>query len=154
MWEMPNLVILWPSLSSCCYATPLLRSRFVWFFSQDYVALCAAIKQSALQTYTDRESLKENIVSIHEHPAMEICLKHKLFEGHSRMHLGVMLAKSQAKEMQEGDVLFNLGDKGTSLFILLSGEVACIARDGTEVQVLEAGTVFFVPVKSAIKTVA
>ena len=56
------------------------------------------------------------------------------------MHLGVMLAKSQAKEMQEGDVLFNLGDKGTSLFILLSGEVACIARDDTEVQVLEAGT--------------
>ena len=39
-------------------------------------------------------------------------------------------------------MLFIAGDVGTELFIVASGELACIAPDGNEVRVLEAGACF------------
>ena len=76
------------------------------------------------------------------HPSMEICLKHKLFEGLSKAGLETLLAKAKTVKMQPGEILFHAGDKGTSLFTLLLGELACITRDGKEVKVLQAGMPF------------
>ena len=43
--------------------------------------------------------------------------------------------------LQLGETLLNAGDSGTSLYIVVSGQLACYsAVDGLEVKVLEAGT--------------
>ena len=70
---------------------------------------------------------------------MDICNRHKLFEGHSKLELAQVLSKAHAVKMRAGSTLFSFGDKGTSLFILQSGELTCLARNGTEVKVLKAG---------------
>ena len=97
------------------------------------------MKQLALQSFRCVDEPK-SMDAVEVHPIMDICKRHELFEGHSVTRLAVMLAKTRAIKMRIDDVLFNVGDQGASLFILLSGEVACIRRDGTEVKVLGAGT--------------
>ena len=91
---------------------------------QDYVALCAEMKQSALQNYQDKDALKMGLSTQKEHPALSLCKKHRLFKGHAKIQLALVLSKTQAVALQPGDVLFNAGDEVTALFILLSGELA------------------------------
>ena len=43
------------------------------------------------------------------------------------------------RELAAGEVLFQLGEKGTSMFVLYTGELSCIIKDGTEVKVLTQG---------------
>ena len=109
------------------------------------MALCAAMRQSALRKYEDKDELEMTMANVEAHPTTPICKEHKLFEGHSAMRLGVMLAKTREVNMRPGQELFRADDKGTSLFILLSGELACITRDNKEVKVLQAGMLASLP---------
>ena len=52
------------------------------------------------------------------------------------------MPKLQRMMLQLGDTLFNAGDAGTSLYILVSGRLVTLsAVDGLEVKVLEAGEI-------------
>ena len=45
----------------------------------------------------------------------------------------------QRMELRLGDTLFTIGDVGSSMYIVVSGELAGFTRDGIEVKVLKPG---------------
>ena len=62
-----------------------------------------------------------------------------MFEFHSDPQLYALVCKMVPRDLAAGEVLFQLGEKGTSMFVLYTGELSCIIKDGTEVKVLVQG---------------
>ena len=78
----------------------------------------------------------------HKMELMEMCKKHALFEQHSNSQLAHLIAKMVPLELNEGDPVFCKGDKGQDMFVLHSGELACMTNETIEVKVLRAGDCF------------
>ena len=79
---------------------------------------------------------------VEDYPVLGVCQKHKLFEGHSPERLREVVSKMVPIKLRPGEVLFRVGDKGTDMFVLQSGELACMSRENKEVKVLKAGECF------------
>ena len=67
------------------------------------------------------------------------CRPIPLFDHHSDPQLYALVCKMTPRNLAAGEVLFQLGEKGTSMFVLYTGELSCIIKDGTEVKVLVQG---------------
>ena len=74
-----------------------------------------------------------------------ICQAHELFQEHSTDMLQELISKMVRREMTPGEVLFRLGDAGTDMFVLQSGELGCATEEDVEVKVLQPGECFGVP---------
>ena len=74
--------------------------------------------------------------------AFKICRARKTFRRHSPDALAELLSKAALVELKPGDVLFHAGDEGDSLFVLVSGELACTTPEDEESATLEFGAVF------------
>ena len=127
----------------------IFRRRIQDMFSELHKSLEAlqAIPLPVVQHFDRLQNAgtAKDSAKLRTHPTMQICKTHKLFEGHSVMQLAAVLSKTQEVNMRPGDALFEFGDDGTSLFILLSGELSCITRDNKEVKVLQAGMLASLP---------
>ena len=75
------------------------------------------------------------------HAVDRVWRSHKVFQNHATSQLPALLHKMQRMELRLGDTLFNVGDSGSSMFILLEGELAGFTRDRVEVTVLKPGTI-------------
>ena len=67
------------------------------------------------------------------------CRPIKLFDCHTDPQLYALVCKMVPRNLAAGEVLFHLGEKGTSMFVLYTGELSCIIKDGSEVKVLAQG---------------
>ena len=73
---------------------------------------------------------------------IELCKKHMLFQEQSRRLLEELVSKMVALKIHDGDVVCRAGDFGTDMFVVYSGELACLTRENVEVKVLKAGDCF------------
>ena len=80
--------------------------------------------------------------SLSRNSVLEVCQNHKLFREHSSNRLEALVAKMVPHQMTTGEVLFRIGDKGSDMFVLESGELACVARNNEDLNVLKAGACF------------
>ena len=73
------------------------------------------------------------------------CKKHRLFQRHSIPAIEHLLERAHHRglvEVPAGEEMFRRGEEGSSLFVLMSGELGCITATGKEVAVLQAGAIF------------
>ena len=69
---------------------------------------------------------------------LQTCRNHRLFQKHPQAELKQLVAKMSELNLAMGEVLFHAGDVGTDMFVLQSGELSCITKDGVVVNVLRA----------------
>ena len=102
------------------------------------------VKDLAMSS-TPRQSASKSTLSLAEelHMIDQVCKSHELFQRHAKLQLSKLLPKMQRMELRLGDTLFSLGDTGSSMYILLSGELTGFARDRIEVKVFKPGTAHF-----------
>ncbi|MBI5529173.1 MAG: cyclic nucleotide-binding domain-containing protein [Deltaproteobacteria bacterium] len=61
---------------------------------------------------------------------IEVLQKSRLFENLLPDELEMLSELSQMKEYKAGDLVFNEGDVGNSLFVIVSGEIDVLRKDG------------------------
>jgi CRP-like cAMP-binding protein len=68
-----------------------------------------------------------------------MCLAHKLFEQMSPVQAEQLLERLQPQQLQKEEILFSAGDTGSDMFVVCSGVLACINKDGNTVKLLGRG---------------